>query len=620
MNTNWIRGRRVPARLVLCMFLGFGSLLWHHKPAGAQVSHAGDSTFYVVRDTPRQMAIEDVCCDTPTLRFSKEPVASVRTSYGENSLWLKLANPGSFDLLQFYPILDEVTLYAKNQNGGGWIAWHTGDQIANEQKAIVAPQMVLPLPPFNEGSQIYVRIRQTAAVTVSARYWTNSDFAAFKATDERIKVFLLGFVSAIILYNLFVSAIVRDLVFLFNALCVSSLLVQSLYLSGFGAAYVWNGWPGLSNFMNVASLFFSIVFGATFIWLFLREKTVRLRDIWPILPGPASAVIAAFASGLLPYWLTQVLLLVSAALFLAGGLWLNLRLAIAGSVKAIVLLIPLGLAMIPGVALVAMDKIAGLKIPGLEGNVLEIILCAEAILFSLALAYRIRITEFARDAAHAELLQLRDESAEQIIEAQEAERRRIAKELHDGVGQGFLFVVGQLKQLSGGNSRLDVGKLIEQSVQSAGDALNDLRRILQDLYPVSLDHLGLKKSIQNLFETLELSHQIDTRLDLNFDEARLNRPAQLHIYRILQECVSNISRHSEASRCACSIVASRSALDIVIEDDGIGPGTTADRRNTGGGLGLISINERVRALDGAWTLSNAQPEGTLIRLSVPIAE
>lgn len=509
------------------MFWGFVVLLGHQQAARAQVPDGQIATFYVLRDVPRQMGIEHICCGAPAFTFSQKPVASVRTSYGESSIWLKLANPRPFDLLQFYPMLDELTLYAKDPGGAGWTVWRTGDQISNAQRAILAPQMVVPLPAFAE----------------------------FQTTDERIKVLLLGFVLAIILYNLFVSAIVRDPVFLFNALCVTALLVQSLYLSGFGAVYVWGGWPGLSNFVNVASLFFSIVFGATFIWLFLSEASERLRGAWPLLLGPASATVAASASVFLPFWVTQVWLLASAAMFLAGGLWLNVRMAIGGSVKAVVLLIPLSLAMAPGVVLVALDKIAGLKVPGLEGNVLEVILCVEAILFSLALAYRIQVTESARDAAHSELLKLRDESAEKIIEAQETERRRIAKELHDGVGQGFLFVVGQLKQLSGGGDRRDAGKLVSQSLQSAGDALNDLRRILQDLYPVSLDHLGLTKSIQNLFGTLELAQQIDTQLDLKFNEALLSRPAQLHIYRILQECVSNISRHSEASSCACSVTA-----------------------------------------------------------------
>lgn len=613
-------GRRLPVRLVFCVFWSFVALLMNQQTAHARASETQAATFFVLRDVPAQMKIEDVCCARPAFTFSRQSVASVRTSYGESSVWLKLANPKSVDLLQFYPMLDELTLYAKAPGGNGWTAWRTGDQVTNAQKAIIAPQMVVPLPAFNEDAQIYVRIRQTAAVTVSARYWTQTEFAEFRATDERTKMLLFGFVLAIIAYNLFVSTIVRDPVFLFNALCVISLLVQSLYLSGFGAVYVWDAWPGLSNFMNVASIFFAVLFGATFIWLFLHERTDRLSDSWPLFVGPASAVAAGLASVVLPYWLTQVWLLVSAALFLAAGLWLNVRLAIGGSVKAIVLLIPLGLAMAPGAALVAMDKIAGLKVPVLEGNILEIILCVEAILFSLALAYRIRITEFARDAAHSELIELRDESAEQIIEAQETERRRIAKELHDGVGQGFLFVVGQLKQLSSGGNRPDVSKLIAQSLQSAGDALNDLRRILQDLYPVSLDHLGLMKSIQNLFETLELTQQIDTQLDLKFDEAQLSRPAQLHIYRILQECVSNISRHSEASRCICSIAASQGALNIAIEDDGIGPGAASDRQKAGGGLGLISINERVRALNGTWIISTAQPEGTLIRMRVPIAE
>lgn len=602
------------------VFLVVAGLVLQLNGAAAQDIVDRGVEFTVLRDVPAQTGIEDICCGALRPDFSTGPTGEVRTGYGETSLWLRLGSPAGFDLVQFSPILDDVTLFARNGSSGPWVERRTGDQVAAADRSMVVPQMVVPLPADAAGSEIYVRIVQPTAVTVSARFWRSAEFEEVRDAEASTKTFLLGFVAAIILYNLFVSLIVRDAVFAFNALCITSLVAQSLYLSGYGAVHVWAQWPGLSNTVNVASLFFSVVSGTAFIWLFLREEGDRIADRWIIFAGSVSAVPAAAAALVLPLWSVQAWMLLSVALFFAGVLFHSVRLALAGDAKARIMLVPLLFAMVPGLLLVAMEKLLGPSFRIFDGNGLELTLCAEAVLFSLALVFKIRLAEQSRRRADAALMKLRDESAERAIEVQEAERRRMAKELHDGVGQGFLYVVGNLKQLASSDKPSNWRRTVTQSMNHAVATLDDLRRILKDMYPVSLEHLGLAKSIHGLFENLETSQQIDTEVDLRIDETRLSRTVQLHIYRIIQECLANISHHSEASRCACTIVMSDDTLELTIEDDGVGPHSGSGEAGTGKGLGLTSIDQRVHTLSGDWSIRGGEVEGTLIRLSIPLAQ
>ncbi len=601
------------------VFLVVAGLLFQLQGVDARDAATNIVVFSVLRDVPAQTSVEDVCCENPDHVFSAELQNSVRTGYGERSLWLRFENPDGLKLVQFSPILDDVTLFARSRGDGRWITRHTGDQIAIEQRSIIAPQMVLPLPADLAAPEIYVRIVQPTAVTVSARFWRSAEFADFQRSEATTKTFLLGFVAAIILYNLFVSMIVRDAVFLFNALCITALVVQSLYLSGYGAAYVWGQWPGLSNLVNMGSLFFSISFGSIFIWLFLRDDGEPIGKHRVLFAGVTTATAAVAVSPFVPLWATQLFLLVSVALFFAGIVWHVLRRAVLGDAKARILLVPTLFVMVPGLSLVALDKVLGLSVRGFDGNGLEVTLCAEAILFSLALAYRIRTTEISRRRADAALLKLQDESVEKAIEVQEAERHRVANELHDGVGQGFLYVIGNLKRLATPELPSNWKDVVQQSLSHAVATLDDLRRILKDMYPVSLEHLGLAKSIHGLFENLEISQQIDTDVTLEFDEARLSRQAQLHLYRIVQECIANITHHSEAGRCGCSISMSPGTLEVTIEDDGVGFHLAPGEINAGTGLGLASIDQRVRALNGRWSIRPGETEGTVTRLSIPMA-
>ncbi len=573
--------------------------------------------FQLLRDVPQDVDIETVCCSSD-YRFADTLHTAVASHYGERSLWLKLEGPVSGDLIVLKPALDEATLYVQTDGSQDWTRYRTGELVPIDERAIRSPFMALPLPPDLSDAPIFIRIVQPTRVTISLRAWETPAFRAMQAGDMTFKTFLFGFLCATIIYNGLVAFLLRDSAFLFNALSISSLLILSLYLSGYGAAYVWAAWPQWSNFFSQASIGLASVFGSFFMWIFVRGPREPFGRGWPLFIAPGLVVMGALASLVLPYWRIQLWMLITAAItFLLALVFIGRR-ALAGDTKARVLLIPLTLAMIPGTGIVAAQKILGVEFPRLDNNLLEITFCLEALMFSLAIASRVRLSEIAARESSNKLMALRNESAARVIAAQDADRQRLAKELHDGVGQDFLVVLGNLKRLGRETESGNWKQAVPGLIQSATTALDELRRISKDMHPASISHLGLKKAIEALFENLESSSQVETSLTLSLDEARLTGEAKLHIYRIVQEGLSNISRHSGASRCRASIIDDGTRLSLSLEDDGTGlDGGSASGPPTSG-LGFTSIEERVRSLNGSWAVSNGELGGVRIDVEIPM--
>lgn len=573
--------------------------------------------FDTLRDVPRDVDVQSVCCDG-TYRFGGTPQTSVASYYGEQTLWLKIERPQGGDMLVLRPALDEVTLFARTEGSRDWTAYRTGEIVPMTERAIKSPFMALPLPPDLAQSPIFIRIVQPTKLTITVRLWNSAAFQSMQAADRTFKTFLFGFLFATIIYNGLVGLMLRDLAFLLNALSMSSLLGLALYLSGYGAAFVWSGRPEWSNFFSQTSIGLAVVFGALFMWTFVRGPREPYGRGWPLFVAPGLVLIGGILALFVPYWRIQLLMLVAAAVLFVIALVFVGRRALAGDTKARVLLIPLALAMIPGTGIVAAQKILGVEFPSLDNNLLEITFCLEAMMFSLAIASRVRISEIAARESSDKLMALRNESAARVIAAQDTDRQRLAKELHDGVGQDFLVVLGNLKRLGRESGSGNWKQAIPGLIRSATTALDELRRISKDMHPASISHLGLEKAIEALFENLESASQIETDVTLSFDETRLSSAAKLHLYRIVQECLSNVSRHSGATRCRASLVGDSTALTLTLEDDGTGLEAGDARALPTSGLGFTSIEERVRSLNGQWAASSGQWGGLKIEVVVPM--
>jgi signal transduction histidine kinase len=219
----------------------------------------------------------------------------------------------------------------------------------------------------------------------------------------------------------------------------------------------------------------------------------------------------------------------------------------------------------------------------------------------------------------AQLASLADERrgvAHQLIATREATLREISRELHDEFGQ-LLTAMGSMlgrasKQVPEGSPLR--GDLREVS-EIAQSALDNVRGRSQSLHPSILEELGLESTIDWYLSTVQKQFGIEVSYQRLGERAVVDEQTAIHVYRVLQEALANVARHSGARHAFVRLRATASDLELEVEDHGRGIIADVSRR----GLGLVAMRERAALLGG--TLEFLQPPegGTLVRLKVPIA-
>jgi signal transduction histidine kinase len=212
--------------------------------------------------------------------------------------------------------------------------------------------------------------------------------------------------------------------------------------------------------------------------------------------------------------------------------------------------------------------------------------------------------------------------ARQITQVQEDERKRIARELHDETIQMLIVISRRLEALA-----TLLGQLPETAMQHLeslqaliSDTLKGVRRFVQDLRPPTLDHLGLVATLEGLTNDLGEKDGINTELGITGEVQRLMPEEELVLFRIAQEALNNIRRHSRASRARVQVAFQPGRIRITVEDNGRGfnaPDRISDLVSTGR-LGLVGMHERTRLLGGTLIIQSEADTGTTIVVDVPV--
>lgn len=220
-------------------------------------------------------------------------------------------------------------------------------------------------------------------------------------------------------------------------------------------------------------------------------------------------------------------------------------------------------------------------------------------------------------SAHYDDLQQRREVAMKIIQAQEEERKRVAREIHDGPAQSLANL----------NFRFDfASKMIEKDLDKAKQELMDLkkivnssvkdvRKIIYDLRPMSLDDLGLIPTLKRYIE--KFNRQTDLEIDFIFrgEKKALPEGYQVTLFRMIQEALNNINHHAQASGGRVCLEYSKEQINLMISDDGRGFNIEEVEDDR---FGLISMKERCQLLDGEFKLNSTPGIGTKIYVKIPL--
>lgn len=232
----------------------------------------------------------------------------------------------------------------------------------------------------------------------------------------------------------------------------------------------------------------------------------------------------------------------------------------------------------------------------------------------LAETFNGTLDELERDRAELRAL------ASQVIQAQEDERKRIARELHDDTAQVlFAQLLSVTAMKSSPNS--DVRATAEQFEHMTVEAIEGVRRLALELRPPALDDLGLKEALAGLAQRFSDTLGIPVPLQVHGYRDRLPGDVELVLYRVAQEAMTNIAKHAGATRASIVLERREGAVDLTIEDNGRGfdQGTSVQRDGSGLGLGLFGMEERVTLVGGRLDIAHPRPSGVRIRATIPLA-
>ncbi len=214
---------------------------------------------------------------------------------------------------------------------------------------------------------------------------------------------------------------------------------------------------------------------------------------------------------------------------------------------------------------------------------------------------------------------MKQEFGLKIIVAQEEERKRVSREIHDGPAQMMANVMMRsdlIERVYNEQGGVEAIKEIRDLKKMVRNALYEVRRIIYDLRPMALDDLGLVPTLKKYLQTTEEYHKKTKIQFMNIkEEKRLNSKYEVALFRLIQESVQNALKHADATTITVKLEIDHSKVIAVIKDDGVGFDSHEKKKDS---FGLIGMRERVEMLEGQLTVDSKVGKGTIIIIQIPL--
>ena len=218
---------------------------------------------------------------------------------------------------------------------------------------------------------------------------------------------------------------------------------------------------------------------------------------------------------------------------------------------------------------------------------------------------------------------IRERFLADLFTAIEAERRRIAREVHDGVGQSISLVISGLRSTERLTGLEETRRKCEELLVAAQQALAEAKRLSLGLRPSLLDDLGLRPALMQLITDVEKHSSLTVHADLGeMVDCRWGDSIETNLFRIVQEGLCNVVKHAQATSASVRVSTGGGVCEVEISDDGkgISPAHLQTAMLNGGHLGIIGIQERLKLLNGNYELRTLEPHGTRLTARFPLPE
>lgn len=200
-----------------------------------------------------------------------------------------------------------------------------------------------------------------------------------------------------------------------------------------------------------------------------------------------------------------------------------------------------------------------------------------------------------------------------LFEGEQKERSRLGRELHDGIGSMLLAMNRQLELYKSKHRSQEEDQDLERIITMLNSTSKELRNTVHNLIPETLVLQGLEEAINNFCQQINREKKLEIQLYINGNWSEVNHDISLNIFRIVQELVQNIIKHSSATIAAINIVLLDGHVKVIVEDNGKG----INKQTKSKGTGLKNINWRVASLEGIMSVESATDKGTIVHISIP---
>lgn len=203
------------------------------------------------------------------------------------------------------------------------------------------------------------------------------------------------------------------------------------------------------------------------------------------------------------------------------------------------------------------------------------------------------------------------------IQAQEEERKRIARELHDGVGQALYSILVGLNVIGQDNLTDPIKQHVNDLLHMTAKAMEEVKRMALELRPSALDDLGLLPALRSLMKRVEKSFHIQVEMHVQGEKRRYSAAMETALYRIVQEAMTNTAKYGKASQLGIVFENREKEVVVTVVDDGVGF-DVEQALNAGKGLGLFGMRERAQLLGGTVDIRSAPDDGTTVIIRIPL--
>ncbi|MDO1449893.1 7TM diverse intracellular signaling domain-containing protein [Rhodocytophaga aerolata] len=513
--------------------------------------------------------------------------------------------------------LNQAELYEQTANGE-YRRIKTGTGEPFKDRSIQTNRIIIPLHiALGSEKMYYLRFQSRNILRFPLQISTMPALYERNHPYDLANGMYFGLMFSLVILNLFVYLSLRDKSYLLYILYILCLALDIASIRGYIGEWLPESFMWLVNnrIFSGLTIFFGVAFSNSFLGV-KRQMPALYRWSYAIF---ASVIIIFFLSMLRLYVLSFVWMLLT---LIPGFIYIYITGISAwrkGFKPALYLTIAYG-AMGTGTFIYALKDNNLLPENSFTEGAMQWGSVTEALVLSFALASKFNYYKREKDEAQELAIKQANAFSQQLIQSQEYERKRIAAELHDSIGQSLILIKNKVLLL---RKRTHEPHKVEQHAQdlteSVTHTINEIRAISYALRPFQLDMLGLTASVQSLVEEVAQASGIHICVEADNIDGLFPKEDEINLYRIVQECLSNIVKHSGASQARLSLSRNEQVVQLKIEDNGRGMSSSAAAAQKKTGFGLLGIQERINILAGNWLIKEAVPQGTIIHISIPLS-